>query len=337
MPPPPYVTALESRNTSWREKLLGGCCFGLFVATWISSILSPFILLLAILYKYWMVAAFVILITLTAYLPWRKGFLAKSIHAFLSHYAPMYFRSVAVIFEGNELPKPTATTASTGGSGDPQPTFYAIHPHGAFCIGWALLFVHDAMQHVRFCFAPALYISPFFRLFSRCAGNPGSAAKFAMISYMKKGLSLALPPGGFEEATLTSLVQDRVFIKRRTGFIRLCLKYGIQVRPVYVFGEKLCYWNIQGYFSQRLALNRYGLPTILTWGHPLFPLVPKSGVDLRIVVGAPLVLPKIENPTQQDVKVWHDKYIAALAKLFDDHKEQAYGPEAAKVAKLEIW
>lgn len=326
MPPQPYVTALERRNNTWQQKLLGGCCFGIFVATWISSILSPFILVLAVIYKYWTLAAFVVSITLAAYLPWRKGFLAKSIHAFLSHYAPMYFRSCTIIFEG-KVPKP---------DGDPQ-TFYAIHPHGAFCIGWALLFIHDAMQHVRFCFAPALYVSPFFRFFSRCVGNPGSAAKFAMISYMKAKSSLALPPGGFEEATLTSLENDRVFIKRRTGFIRLCLKFGIQVRPVYVFGEKSCYWNIQGKFSQRLALNRYGLPTILTWGHPLLPLVPKEGVDLRIVVGAPLVLPMIENPTQQDVQVWHDKYMVALAKLFNDHKEQAYGPDKAKVAKLEFW
>lgn len=326
MPPQPYVTALERRNNAWHQKLLGGCCFGIFVATWISSILSPFILVLAVMYKYWTMAAFVVSITLAAYLPWRKGFLAKSIHAFLSHYAPMYFRSCTIIFEG-KVPKP---------DGDPQ-TFYAIHPHGAFCIGWALLFIHDAMQHVPFFFAPALYVSPFFRLFSRCVGNPGSAAKFAMISYMKEKSSLALPPGGFEEATLTSLEKDRVFIKRRTGFIRLCLKFGIQVRPVYVFGEKSCYWNIQGKISQRLALNRYGLPTILTWGHHMLPLVPKEGVDLRIVVGAPLVLPMIENPTQQDVKVWHDKYMLALAKLFNDHKEQAYGPEKAKVAKLEFW
>jgi hypothetical protein len=29
--------------------------------------------------------------------------------------------------------------------------------------------------------------------------------------------------------------------------------------------------------------------------------------------------------------------MVALAKLFNDHKEQAYGPEKAKVAKLEFW
>lgn len=139
------------------------------------------------------------------------------------------------------------------------------------------------------------------------------------------------------EATLTSTQHDRVFVKKRTGFIRLCLKHGFCVRPVYVFGEKGLYYNVQGFFPARLALNRYGLPAIAFWGSLLCPLMPKMSVDVRIVVGAPLALPRIDEPTKEDVKKWHDAYIAALTKLFEDHKEAAYGPEQAKVAKLEVW
>ena len=157
-----------------------------------------------------------------------------------------------------------------------------------------------------------------------------------MIQYMKRGEHLALPPGGFEEATLSSLDQDRVFIKKRTGFIRLCLQHGIAVRPVYVFGEKGMFWNIQGQFKTRLALNRYGIPTILSWGHPWLALVPKNDVPLTIAVGAPLVLPKIAQPTKEEVTQWHNKYIAALTRVFEEHKEEAYGPKA-KTMKLEVW
>jgi hypothetical protein len=198
------------------------------------------------------------------------------------------------------------------------------------------LYVHDVMQHVRFCFSPALFASPFFRLFSRGCGNPGSASKFAMKEYMKNGESLALPPGGFEEATLTCLTQDRVYIKKRTGFVKLCLQHGIAIRPVYVFGEKSCYWNVQGAFSSRLAVNRYGIPTILSWGNTFLPLLPKPSVAIHIVVGKPLALPKIEQPTKDDVAKWHNKYIAALKQLFEDHKQEAYGQDS-KTMKLEVW
>lgn len=157
-----------------------------------------------------------------------------------------------------------------------------------------------------------------------------------MMEYMKNGESLALPPGGFEEATLTCMTQDRVYIQKRTGFVRLCLQHGIAIRPVYVFGEKSCYWNIQGAFRTRLALNRYGIPTILSWGNILLPLLPKPNAEVYIVIGKPLVLPKIDQPTKDEVSNWHEKYVSGLKQLFEDHKEKAYGPES-KTMKLEVW
>ena len=69
----------------------------------------------------------------------------------------------------------------------------------------------------------------------------------------------------------------------------------------------------------------------------MLPLLPRGTVDMRIVVGPPIVLPKIEKPTKEEVKKWHDTYVAALVKLFDEHKEVAYGPEVGKVTKLEVW
>jgi len=179
-------------------------------------------------------------------------------------------------------------------------------------------------------------MTPFFRLFSRLIGTIGSAGKSDMISYLKKGEHLALPPGGFEEATLTSTRQDRVFIKKRHGFIRLCLKFGVAVRPVYVFGEKDLFSNIQMLKKFRLKLNRMGLPGILVWGEPLLPFLPKMNKSMHIIVGAPIALPKIENPSKDEVAKWHGKYIASLTGLFENHKVNAYG-ERGKDMKLEVW
>jgi 2-acylglycerol O-acyltransferase 2 len=158
-----------------------------------------------------------------------------------------------------------------------------------------------------------------------------------MISYLKAGENIALLPGGFEEATLSCLTQDRVFIQKRTGFIRLCLQYGYAVRPVYIFGEKDCYWNMQGGWKWRLAVNRWGLPAILAWGCLWMPLLPKQNVDLCIVVGEPICLPKIESPTKEEVKKWHEKYMLELTKLYESHKERVYGSSVAKTMKLEVW
>ena len=321
------VTVLESdlASTTKLQSFLGGITVSSFIVMWMASAASPLILFISLRIEYYKIAASIIFITIIAYIPWEKGPIARSVQSFVDTYHPKYYDGVSIVFEGGEVP-PT----------EHRQTFYAVHPHGAFCLGWALLFTCPNMQRVRFCFAPTLYASPFFRLFSRAVGNPGSAARHSMNAYLKKGEDCALPPGGFEEATLTDTCQDRVFIKKRYGFIKLCLKHKVAIRPVYVFGEGKLFSNVQGFWRNRLALNRYGFPTILVWGRWFFPFLPKKGVKLYIVVGKPIILPKIENPSREEINFWHQKYISELKRLYEEYKEVAYHAEG-KVAKVEVW
>ena len=316
---PAGVTTLES--------IFGGITVTLFICIWLASAVSPFIFGFAVAWGYQKLAALIVAVTIAAYLPWEKGTISHRIQRFIDCHHPSYYDGgVSLVFEGGEVPP-----------AEHKQTFFAVHPHGAFCIGWAQLFTSPQMHKVRFCFAPALFASPFFRLFSRTVGKPGSAARASMDSYLKAGEDVALPPGGFEEATLTSTTRDRVFIKKRYGFVRLCLKNGVAIRPVYVFGEGKLFSNIQGLWSTRLALNRFGLPTILVWGRWFCPLLPKKRIGLYIVLGRTIDLPKIENPSKDEVEKWHNKYISELRRIYDEHKEAAYGPEKGKEAKLEVW
>lgn len=322
------VTVFESSpaTTTKLQAFLGAVTVSSFIVIWLSSAASPLILYIALRQGCYKLAAFIVLITIIAYLPWKRGPISQFVQSFIDGYHPKYYDGVSIVFEGGEVPP-----------SEHRQTFFAVHPHGAFCIGWALLFTCPIMHGVRFCFAPSLFASPFFRLFSRAVGKPGSAARPSMNAYLKNGEDCALPPGGFEEATLTSTSQDRVFIKKRYGFVRLCLKYGVAIRPVYVFGEGKLFSNVQGFWRNRLALNRFGIPTIVVWGRWFFPLLPKKGVKIYIVVGKPIILPKIENPTKEEVAVWHNKYIVELKRIYDEHKEVAYGSEEGKVAKVEVW
>jgi 1-acyl-sn-glycerol-3-phosphate acyltransferase len=324
------ITVLDTdpAATTALEHFFGALAVSTFITVWIASCASPILLFLSLKNGNHIISTLIILSTVIAYAPWEHGPFSRAFQSFLNRYHALYYNGVSIVFEGGDVP---AKSASHG------QTFFAVHPHGAFCIGWALLYHNPAMRRVRFCFASTLFASPFFRIFSRAANCPGSAARPSMDAYLRRGEDVALPPGGFEEATLTSTKVDRVFIKRRYGFVRLCLKYGVAIRPVYVFGEGKLFNNVQGLWSTRLSWNRCGIPTIITWGRLLFPLLPKNWVKLHIVVGRPLKLPKIENPTKDEVTVWHEKYINELKRIYDEHKVAAYGSEEGKVAKLEVW
>ncbi|CAM9488198.1 unnamed protein product, partial [Heterosigma akashiwo] len=54
---------------------------------------------------------------------------------------------------------------------------------------------------------------------------------------MEKGESFGIIPGGFEEATISKLGAQRVYLKKRKGFVKYALKYGYALVPVYTFGE----------------------------------------------------------------------------------------------------
>ena len=50
-----------------------------------------------------------------------------------------------------------------------------------------------------------------------------------------------------------------------------------------------------------------------------------------------ILLPKIESPTKDEMTSWHNKHIDELNRIYEEYKEDAFGPEKAKVTKLEVW
>mmetsp|Transcript_30574 Transcript_30574/g.69962 ORF Transcript_30574/g.69962 Transcript_30574/m.69962 type:complete len:340 (-) Transcript_30574:55-1074(-) len=321
------VRHIEHDSATTFQTICGGLVISAFIFVWMASLMSPLLLYISVVNSRYTSAFVIVALTVVAYLPWKRGPLTDPISKFVDGYHQYYYSSSSITFEG-DVPDPKKN----------EKTFYAVHPHGAFCLGWSMLYHNPIFINTKFCFSPALLASPLFRIWSRITGNSGGADKASMVRCMKDGMGVALPPGGFEEATITSTAHDRVYIKKRAGFIKICLQHGYSIRPAYAFGERHLYSNVQGLWGLRHQLNKFGVPTIAIAGLWAFPLLPKRprNVGLHVVVGRKMFLPKIENPTKDDVKEWHQKYISSLSKLFEDHKEKFYGNEA-KTTKLEIW
>uniref|UniRef100_A0A7S4EKR3 Acyltransferase n=1 Tax=Pseudo-nitzschia australis TaxID=44445 RepID=A0A7S4EKR3_9STRA len=335
-----YAYYWSNEKSPLFQTLAGSCVLFVFLVTWFASVGSPVLGVFWVLNGQYLPLSVLVTLAGMAYLPWNQGYVSHLVSTF-ARCNTLYYKKCVIIFQSKEsIPKKDQK--------DQAPLLYAVHPHGAFCMGWSVLFCSKIMNEgkVKFCFSPVLYLSPLFRLWCRLVGRPGSAAKASMIQYMRgkdepkcsNPSHLALPPGGFEEATISYFEKDRVFIKKRVGFVKLALQNGYNVVPVYTFGENQTYYNLQGFWKLRLWLNGFGVPAIMVFGSWLFPLMSKRNpLGLRVVVGDPVVLPTIPNPTREEVKLWHDKYVAALVRLFEEHKEEYYGSEISKTVKLELW
>lgn len=56
---------------------------------------------------------------------------------------------------------------------------------------------------------------------------------------MKNEENIGLVPGGFEEATVFSHKEYRIFNNNRKGFIKYAIEYGYCIHPVFVFNESI--------------------------------------------------------------------------------------------------
>jgi len=185
-----------------------------------------------------------------------------------------------------------------------EPIMFAYHPHGMFCWGF---FLHGGL-HPLYCkngrvvlqglVADGLFKSPpFYWIWNKMLGVVGSASKDNMRSKMAKRESFGLLPGGFEEATISARGKDRVYLKKRQGFIKYGLEFGYKLVPVYTFGESDTYYNPPGLYGLRLWLNAYGVPTVLPWGEWWCPILPRFNTQVHSVAAKPIALPRIPKPT----------------------------------------
>ncbi|KAK6014143.1 diacylglycerol acyltransferase [Ostertagia ostertagi] len=143
------------------------------------------------------------------------------------------------------------------------------------------------------------------------------------------GQAVILVVGGTEEALYARPGVHKLKLLTRKGFVKLALRCGASLVPVYTFGENDIYKQLDNpegslvhkfqVFSERLL----GKPVALFYGRGLFQnnfgfLPFRTPVDT--VVGTPIDVPKIREPTNEEVDRFHRKYCEALTELFEQHK-----------------
>ena len=129
--------------------------------------------------------------------------------------------------------------------------------------------------------------------------------------------SVVIYVGGMVELFYSSPKREVVFLKKRKGFIKMALRTGADVIPLYLFGNTTV---LSALTSGPLASlsRKLGVSVTFFWGRFGMPL-PKA-VRLVYARGRPLGMPHIPEPTDEDVDRWHAEYCNKLTELFDAYK-----------------
>lgn len=210
-----------------------------------------------------------------------------------------------------------------------------MHPHGILPLGFSFngairvktqqpanylpsgVNIRDDCNGVQ---APVLWRIPFMSAVLKLWGACTPATKQDMKRLMASGVPFGILPGGSDEVAVHEFGGENVYINSRRGFIKYGLEYGYAAIVCYTFGENDQYHSARCLRSVNLWLvQRFGFVLPFFWGKLCFPLLPKGG-GLNTVYGDVLQLPKIPNPSEEEVVRWHARYVEALQAVFDAHK-----------------
>jgi len=207
------------------------------------------------------------------------------------------------------------------------------HPHGiiANVVSASILNGFSFLKKVEIFGTRFIRFIPVGGLFARMIGIEGVDNK-NFKKRMNQRKNILFIPGGFECATITDDTKDKVYIKKRKGFIKYALMFGYKVHPIYNFGENKLYYTFKKWkFIEKIGLflNNFKLPGIVFIGKYL--IFPRDDIDVCTVIGKGIQFPKIENPNKDQIDKYHSIYINSLEELYDRYKNEFGASE-----KLEI-
>lgn len=108
--------------------------------------------------------------------------------------------------------------------------------------------------------------------------------------------------------------RERVYIRSRKGFIRLAIKTGADILPIYHLGNS----QLLTYFGSEW-LSRKARATIgMFWGWRGLPIPHQH--DIIACIGRPIQVKQCDEPTDAQISQTHDQLTSALVGLYDQHK-----------------
>ena len=171
--------------------------------------------------------------------------------------------------------------------------------------------------------APVLFNVPLLRHILLAFGCCVPATKAGVRRLLTERTTFGIIPGGSEEVAIHQPGRENLYLKKRAGFLKYALQHGYTVVIAFTFGESDLYSSLSALRPLNLWLvKRFGFVLPVFCGSWFFPLLPRRDVPLHTVFGKALVLPRLDDPTAEQVAEWHATYMRELEDLYESHKAQ---------------
>ncbi|KAM8778373.1 2-acylglycerol O-acyltransferase 3 [Rhynchonycteris naso] len=223
---------------------------------------------------------------------------------------------------------------------------FGSHPHGIMCIGTFCNFATEGngfSQHFpglrpSLVVLATLFYFPLYRDYIMCTGvcSVNREGLDYILSQPQRGQAVVIMIGGAHESLYAIPGEHHLVLRNRKGFVRLALRHGASLVPVYSFGEndvfrlKVFAADSWQHLCQIIFKRLMGFSPCIFWGRSFFSanswgLLPFP-LPITTVVGRPIPVPQCIHPTDEQVDHYHMLYMKALEQLFEEHKESCGVP-----------
>lgn len=152
--------------------------------------------------------------------------------------------------------------------------------------------------------------------------------------------------GGAQEALYMRPDEYKIVLKKRKGFVKLALKNGASLVPIFSFGEldlydqpanppgsKLRRWQDFVKAVTGIAPTKFIGRGFFQYSYGMIP----RRKTLNLVLGAPIDVPKTPEPSDEMVVEYHQKFMDGLIDLFETNKVKFIKNHEDAHLEIEWW
>jgi len=177
---------------------------------------------------------------------------------------------------------------------------------------------------------------PFLRDVAMWLGSREVTHKSFTFALEGEGKSVLVVPGGLSEVKFSKSTDNHIrILTRHKGFVRMAMKAGVPLVPIYSFGETRFLDTIDVPYLTEMFYKYLRSPFPYFRGFLGFLQIPRPA-KVTVVVGAPIFFERKGHVSDEEVDAVHREFYFAVKKLHSDYKEKAgYGHETLQLVGLE--
>lgn len=152
------------------------------------------------------------------------------------------------------------------------------------------------------------------------------------------GASVAIVIGGAAEALDARPGSATLTLARRKGFVKMALRTGASLVPVFAFGENDIFEQVENPDGGRLRKFQTYIKQLIGISPPAFygrslsrgvwrRIFGRKGVlpkrePIEVIIGNPIHVPQVDDPSPDVIDKYHQLYTVGLKELYELHRRQ---------------